>query len=302
MPALTNHWWEIHIRSEPALEELISWRLQVFGCQGNASQIKGNQILIRAYLPTDKATSLDIAALSLWLRLDAIATGLEPPTTHWALINDEDWSSSWKQHWHPQEIGDVFTVYPAWIEPPADEQRQALRLDPGSAFGTGAHATTQLCLEALEMRLWGVTPENMITVADIGCGSGILSIGAVMLNAHQVYAVDTDILAIKATHHNRELNQIPEHKIWVTEGNLETLIEHIPEPVNGFVCNILADVIVELIPQFDRLIKPDGWGILSGIMVDQFPKVAEVLDKHKWIVATLWKRQEWSCVTIRKSS
>jgi ribosomal protein L11 methyltransferase len=302
MLSLTNHWWEICVRADPSLEEMVAWRLQMFGCQGTASQIEVAQITMRAYLPTDKATALDLAALSLWLRLDAIATGLETPITSWGLIHEEDWSSSWKQYWHPQEIGDAFTVYPAWIEPPPEEKRHVLRLDPGSAFGTGAHATTQLCLEALEMRLWGLTSENDVTVADIGCGSGILSIGAIMLHARQVYAVDTDILAIKATHHNRELNHIPEDKIWVREGNLDTLLENIPKPVHGFVCNILADTIVELIPQLDRLIEPDGWGILSGILVEQFPKVAKVLDKHKWIVATLWKRQEWSCLTIRKSS
>ncbi|MEE3719217.1 50S ribosomal protein L11 methyltransferase [Tumidithrix elongata RA019] len=301
MPSLTNHWWEILVRSDCALEELVFWRLQMFGCQGTASQVKGTQISIRAYLPTEKASSLDLAALSLLLRQDAIVSGQEPPIAKWVLIDEEDWSSSWKQHWHPQEIGDSFTIYPAWIEPPQEEQRHILRLDPGSAFGTGAHATTQLCLEALEMRLYGLTPDSTATFADIGCGSGILSIGAVLLNAHKVYAVDTDILAIKATHHNRELNHIPEDKIWVTEGNLDTLLAHIPEPVNGFACNILADVIVELIPKFEQLIKPDGWGILSGILVEQFPKVAEVLDKHKWIVATLWKRQEWSCLTIRRS-
>lgn len=296
-----SNWWEIQVSAEQALEEQIFWRLQDFGCQGMVTKKKEGRISVNSYLPVEKATILDLAALALWFKQDAIATNYEAPTTQWKVISDEDWSSSWKQHWHPQEIGDMLVIYPAWIEPPTDGDRLILRLDPGSAFGTGAHATTQLCLEALEMRLWGVKPEDNVVVADVGCGSGILSIGALLIGAAQTYAIDNDILAIKATNHNRQLNGIAEDKIWVQEGSIEDLIANMPAPANGFTCNILADIIIEMVPHFDRLVGENGWGILSGILVEQVPKVAEALDAHKWTIATFWKRQEWACLTIRRS-
>jgi ribosomal protein L11 methyltransferase len=282
---------------------LVFWRLQNFGCQGTASQLKddSDRLWVRAYLPVEKTDWLDLAALALWLRQDAIAVGQTAPIVQWSVIDAEDWSNSWKQYWHPQEVGDLFMVYPAWIEPQVHSDRHVLRLDPGSAFGTGTHATTQLCLEALEMRMTGLPEGTKLTIADIGCGSGILSIGAILLGAQMVYAVDTDILAVKATHHNRELNQIAEDRIWVGEGDLKYLFENLAEPVDGFVCNILADAIIEMVPKFNKLIQPKGWGILSGILLEQVPAVSAALDKHKWIVATLWKRQAWSCLTIRKA-
>ncbi|MBD2149114.1 50S ribosomal protein L11 methyltransferase [Pseudanabaena sp. FACHB-1277] len=303
-PMLTsiNNWWEIQVVADSPLEEQIFWRLQNFGCQGMVTQSKDGQILVQSYLPIEKGTVLDLAALALWLKQDAIAFNYEPPVTKWVVISDEDWSSSWKQHWHPQKIGDMFVIYPAWIEPETtDGDRKILRLDPGSAFGTGAHATTQLCLEALEMRLWGAKPEDNIVVADVGCGSGILSIGALLIGASQTYAIDNDILAIKATNHNRQLNGIAADKIWVQEGSIEDLIANMPVAANGFTCNILADVIVEMVPYFDQLVDANGWGILSGILTEQVPKVADALDAHKWVIATFWKRQEWACLTIRRS-
>ena len=300
MQPLNNTWWEIQVLSNPSLEELVFWRLQDFGCQGTASQFKENEALIKAYLPIEKASWLDLSALALWLREDAIAASNTAPIVKWALIDDEDWSSSWKLHWKPEEIGDVFIIYPAWIAPPTDISRHVLRLDPGNAFGTGAHATTQLCLEAIEMRLSGLPKDSDFTFADIGCGSGILSIGAILLGASQVYAVDTDIMAVKATHHNRELNGITSSKLWVAEGNLLHLLQHIPKPVDGFACNILADIIIDLIPYLHQLIVPSGWGILSGILLEQVPAVIDVLEKYNWVVGALWKQNDWSCLNIRR--
>ena len=100
--APNNSWWEIKVIAEQSLEEQIFWRLQNFGCQGMASQKKDGHISVSSYLPVEKGNVLDLAALALWLKQDAIALDYEAPTTQWTVINDEDWSSSWKQHWSPQ--------------------------------------------------------------------------------------------------------------------------------------------------------------------------------------------------------
>jgi ribosomal protein L11 methyltransferase len=269
----------------------------VFGCRGTASETKGHTSLVRGYLSQTQAQLLDLSALSLLLRQDALCAEMPIPAVQWQLIDEEDWSSSWKDYWHPQEIGDRFLINPAWIATP-ETDRLVLRLDPGMAFGTGTHATTELCLEALEMRL-GEPSEAII--ADVGCGSGILSIGALLLGAKQAYAVDTDPLAIDATISNRELNQISPDRLLVEVGSVAKIAQMIPEPVDGIVCNILAEVIIDLIPQMSAIVKPTTWAVFSGILLDQVKPIADTLEQNDWIVATLWRRKDWCCLNARRS-
>ncbi|MBW4662074.1 MAG: 50S ribosomal protein L11 methyltransferase [Drouetiella hepatica Uher 2000/2452] len=295
---MASSWWEIQVACEPIAEELAYWRLDNFGCRGTSSETKGYTCVVKAYLPQFKAQQLDLAALALWLQQDALCSELPLPLVQWHLIDEEDWSSSWKDHWHPQEIGDRFLINPAWIPPPENSDRIIIKLDPGVAFGTGAHATTQLCLESLEMR---ITEPSNIVVADIGCGSGILSVGALLLGAKLAYAVDTDPLAVQATHENQEMNHIDADRLIVAEGSIERIKELISEPVDGIVCNILAEVIIDLIPQMTDISKLTTWGILSGILLDQVKPITDTLEQHGWIIATLWRRQDWCCLNIRRS-
>ncbi|MEH2069437.1 MAG: 50S ribosomal protein L11 methyltransferase [Nostoc sp.] len=306
---MANTWWELQILCEPDLEDSIFWRLEDFGCRGTASESKGNSSLVRGYLPTIQTQLLDLAALSLRLRQDALCVGLLPPTVRWQLIDEEDWATSWKQYWQPQEIGDRFLINPAWLPSPETTERLVIRLDPGVAFGTGGHATTQLCLESLEMRLSQLpqfvvdtnSKQEHTIIADIGCGSGILSIGALLLGAEKVYAVDTDPLAVQSTISNRTLNDINPERLLPAQGSVDVLTKLLSNPVDGIVCNILADVIIELVPEMSAIAKPSTWAIFSGILLEQSKAVADALEKHGWVVATLWKRKEWCCLNVRRS-
>lgn len=297
---MSNRWWEIVIFCEPVLEESVFWRLEKFGCSGTATQIKEDFPLIKAYIPEISVQLLDLAALSLWLHQDAVLMEASSPQIQWHLIDEEDWSNSWKQYWQPQEIGDRFLVYPAWLEVPKESERLILRLDPGTAFGTGTHPTTQLCLESLEMRLYENAANQ--TIADIGCGSGILSLGAVLLGAKKVYAVDTDPLAVKASRSNCQLNQIDRQRLVITEGSTTELIaESGQEVFDGIICNILAETIIDLFPEFDLITHEESWAILSGVLLEQAQAIADLVEGQGWTVAALWKRKDWCCFNVRRS-
>lgn len=296
---MSNNWWEIKILCDPSLEELIFWRLEKFGCPGVATEVKGQQHWITAYIPVKLASLGNLAALELSLKEDAMAFGVDLlPVTQWQEIDEEDWGSNWKKHWSITEIGDRFLICPAWLSPPENTSRLVVRLDPGIAFGTGDHPTTSLCLESLEMRF--AVEKNQI-IADIGCGSGILSIAASLLGAPQVYGVDIDPLAVYATKNNRNLNQIDDKKLMVETGSVEKLMKLKSDGFDGIMCNILAETIIELIPQMTNLAKPTTWAILSGILLEQAAEVTHLIEKHGWIVATLWQREKWCCLNIRRS-
>ena len=301
---MTNTWWEIQILCTPDLEDSIFWRLETLGCRGVAVEKKDGFLLIRAYLSTLQAQLSDLTNLSTLLNEDSIAIGLPNPELNWHQINEEDWSTSWKQYWQPQEIGNLFLINPAWLPTPPSTSRLVIRLDPGVAFGTGNHATTQLCLESLEKYLTQNNSNNSITapqvVADIGCGSGILGIGALLLGAKKVYGVDNDPLAVESTNSNCILNNLSPEKLTCALGSIETLTEILTEPVDGIVCNILADVIIELIPQMTDLVKPGSWAIFSGILSEQSPSVITALEKNNWVVDKVWHRQEWCCLNARR--
>ncbi|HHP7230501.1 MAG TPA: 50S ribosomal protein L11 methyltransferase [Xenococcaceae cyanobacterium] len=295
---MSDRWWEIVVICDPVMEESVYWQLEKFGCSGTATEQQPNSCAIKAYLSDISRKSLDISTLAFWLEQDALLLEVAPPQVTCNLISDQDWASSWKQHWQPLAIGDRFLVYPAWLDSPPETERLLLRLDPGAAFGTGTHPTTQLCLESIEMRL-SQNAANQI-IADLGCGSGILSLGALLLGAKAVHAVDSDPLAVKTTKSNLKLNPIESSKLTIIEGSIERLAQ-LGTIYDGIVCNILADTILELFPQFDLITHDKSWAILSGILVEQADKIADLVEGQGWTIAALWKRKEWCCFNVRRS-
>lgn len=294
-----SSWWEIQVLGAADLEESIFWRLQTWGCQGTASQaVSLTQPDLRrvcGYRAQSQVQILDLEALAQELCADAELIGVTAPTVTWVSVAEEDWATSWMQYWHPQSIGERMLICPAWQEPPGNNQRLVLRLNPGVAFGTGTHATTQLCLEALERHLPPAPPASCI-IADIGCGSGILSMAAILLGASQVYAVDNDPLAVDSTLGSMELNQISRTQIQVSEGSAGD----IPAPVDGIVCNILAGVIIDLMPQITALAQPGTWAIFSGLLTSQAEQVCAALTQAGWEVKGLWSQGDWGCIEATK--
>ncbi len=286
-------WWEVSVTCDLALEDSIYWAFDQLGSKGTASQTKDSQRIITAYLPQVQFQPTELERF----KADLIETSPQRVDVSWQIIDGEDWAKSWKSHWQAEEIGDRLLINPAWMIPPVTE-RTILTLDPGSAFGTGAHATTQLCLKALETHdLQGAT------IADIGCGSGILSIVALLYGAQQAYAADVDPLAVQSTRANATLNQVPEAALQVQLGSVAEVITMAEvagkSPVNGIVCNILAEVIVELIiPHLSKLADANTWGILSGILTTKAPWVESHLNTHGWQVNRIDHQDEWCVMNI----
>ena len=233
---------------------------------------------VSAYLPMDgqiEATRHKLEE-ALWYlgRIQPL------PPVQFRPIQETNWAESWKQHYRPIALGQKLVIVPAWLESPQPE-RIAIRIDPGMAFGTGTHPTTQLCLELIEnFYQQNTVPDD--NVIDIGCGSGILSIAALKLGARQALGVDIDLDAVNAARENAELNHVSEQfSIGLGSVNEVRIGEYSIQRSGLVLANILAPVLVQLLDnRLGDLVLPGGWLILSGILKDQAPKVEEALQRH----------------------
>jgi ribosomal protein L11 methyltransferase len=227
----------------------------------------------------------------------AATFGLALAPLTWREQADEDWSLSWKQHWQPDPVGQRLLILPAWLDlPPEHADRLVIRMDPGSAFGTGSHPTTRLCLEAIE-QLPSLPGSR---VADLGCGSGILGIAALLQGASSVAAADTDSLAVRATRDNAVVSGFS-GQLTVDLGSVERLAELLEgRPADLLLCNILAPVIEALCPAFTTVLAPDGLGLLSGLLVDQAPRLQAVLAEQGWRAELSAQQSQWGLMTLRR--
>ena len=299
-------WWRLELLALPELEESLTWKLNALGIPRVALRHSPDQPQDRklvAWLPASDWPESERQQLEQALQPLAETFGLTLPTIHWFEQDDEDWSLSWKQHWEPDPVGERLLILPAWLElPPEHAHRQVIRMDPGSAFGTGSHPTTRLCLEAIEQladeRGGSLGP---IRVADLGCGSGILGIASLLEGAGSVAAADTDSLAVRATRDNAVVSGFAE-QFQVDLGSIERLAELLEgRPADLLLCNILAPVIEALCPAFDTVLAPEGLGLLSGLLVSQAPRLQQVLAEKGWSAELSAQQSQWGLMTIRRS-
>ncbi|MEB3158904.1 MAG: 50S ribosomal protein L11 methyltransferase [Synechococcus sp.] len=300
MTSTPLRWWRLSLPLQPELEESLLWKLESLGVHRLAVQHTPehpDQRTLLAWLPSPEWPADERQQLVDSLRPLADPFGLVFPQSDWLQLDDEDWSLTWKQHWQPDPVGSRLLILPAWLEAPAEyADRLVLRMDPGSAFGTGSHPTTRLCLDALEKQ-----PPLGMTVADLGCGSGVLGLAALALGANRVLAADTDSLAERATRENAILNGLSEQSLSVKQGSVETLAEmHAGVPSQLLLCNILAPVIEALAPQFTTVLAPGGRGLLSGLLVEQAPRLTQVLEALGWSVKALGSSGRWGLLEIRR--
>jgi len=212
---------------------------------------------------------------------------------------DIDWINNWKQYFHQFTIDDVL-VTPSWEEvKKKDENRLVLHIDPGTAFGTGMHDTTQLCIRQLRKY---ITPQTVLL--DVGTGSGILAILSLMFGAKKALGTDLDPCAVEAVRQNKEANGIPQESFELVIGNIIT--EKEIQDRAGYECydivvaNILADVLVPLTPVITHQMKKGGIYITSGIIDDKERTVTEAVKAAGLEILEITYQGEWVSVTARK--
>ena len=272
-------------------------------------------ITVRAYLEVND--SLEETRQKLEESLFYLGMIQPLPTPVYKQIADQNWMEAWKQHYKPIRIGERLLILPAWMESP-EPNRVAIKIDPGMAFGTGTHPTTQLCLELLELtfRERRKTKESgesflpsmnsgrclPLSCIDVGCGSGILSIAAIKLGVEKVLGVDIDSESIVNSRENANLNEVGEELILGVGSVTEILDGKFPfKSAPLVVANTLAPVIVRL---FDAwladLIEAGGSIILSGILQEQKKSVLEAA-QAKRLGMTEWRqRGDWVALTMSR--
>lgn len=207
-------------------------------------------------------------------------------------VEESDWATAWKKYYHPVRVTRYLTIVPSWEKyEPKHEDEKIITLDPGMAFGTGTHPTTNLTLQALETVLRGGE-----TVLDVGTGSGVLSIASSLYGAKDIYAYDLDEVAVRSAQENVDLNANTEN-IHVSANDLLVGVE---QEADVIVANILADIIVLMVEDAWRLLKPEGTLIVSGIIEDKKDMVLEEMYAQGFEVDRIFQQKDWFAIILKK--
>lgn len=254
-------------------------------------------VTVKIYIPKDEDTPERRQKIEDVIYYLGRLYPIPPPTFH--LLKEQDWANAWKTHYKPFRIGQKIWIQPSWLdidETAGDDLNVddiVLTLDPGMAFGTGLHPTTQMCLQFVEKYL-----QQGNTVLDVGTGSGILSIAAAKLGSGAIVAFDTDELAVKTTIENAQINEVSEYLV-IEQSTLDK------QPLKQYdmvVVNILAPIIIALFEN-DRLIEyvaEDGVLILSGIIEEQMEAVKTAVSQAGGTIIETRTVRDWVCLAVSR--
>ncbi len=304
-----NDWLEVTVETTDAQMEGLAARLTMNGAEGLVLE---NETDFRAFLEQNRQywdyvddalleRMRGVARIKFYVTDDeagkALMTqalrGIESPVST-ALLKEEDWAYSWQKYYQPMTVGETLYIVPEWERgKPIPDGRTAVYLNPGLTFGTGSHASTQLCLTLLEK---SHIPGSALL--DLGCGSGILSIAALNLGCSQATGVDIDPKAVDVAYENAALNSIGRDRYAVRAGDVlsdKALVEELAQtgPYDLVLANIVADVIIPLSAQVGRFLSGHGLFICSGIIDTRADEVQAALEKNGLRILERLEKDGW---------
>ncbi len=301
----SQNWLEVSLQVNGELAEAVAEVLARYAPNGVVVQSTGiaagpddygeptGPLQVSAYLPVDD--QLEDTRQKLEQAIWYLGRIQPLPKPSYKPIQETNWMEAWKQHYHPVEIGERLLVLPAWVDIPETE-RIWLKIDPGMAFGTGTHPTTQLSLALLEKYL-----QPGQTMLDIGCGSGILSVAAVKLGAAAAYGVDVDTKAVDISVQTAAENGVHEHIGFASGSVSEVKTGSLPvssAPI--VVANILTHILIRLLDDgMADLVEPGGVLLLSGILEERLEDMQDALDKHQLEIIEKLTIDDWVGLAVR---
>ena len=252
-------------------------------------------VVVKAYLPVDD--ELDKKLAEFEKRVKALSSGGEvksfPCDISCQEVQDEDWSETWKQYFHPDKIGGLIVIKPTWEEYEASPDDIVIEMDPGAAFGTGTHPTTSMCIRELETMVKGG-----MRVFDVGTGSGVLAIAAAKLGATDITAMDYDATAVKVAEENIAQNNLTDK---IKTGTSD-LLKNFTGKADIVIANIIADIIIRLFGELDEHLAASGRLLASGIIAERASDVVEAAKRHGFAVEKVMEEAGWTAMVIGRAS
>lgn len=254
----------------------------------------GSSVKVQVYLPDnqqgrDTLVMLKDAIRQYKLSESELDTGSLEITV--GSVNEEDWANTWKKYFHPLEIGNRLTVRPSWEEYDNRDERTVLTIDPGSAFGTGGHATTKLCLETLDS-----IDCSGKQVLDVGCGSGILAVASLLFGAEHALGVDIDLNSVNVAIATAKENNVLDR----CEFRQADLVAGVNGKYDIITANIVADIVIRLTPSIPELLAADGVYIVSGIIDERRQDVEDCLIKYGFKIEKVRAQDGWVAIAAKR--
>ena len=255
------------------------------------------QMRVHAYLPFDSKIEETRRQLeeALW-HLGFI----QPiPAPEYRSLTDENWTEAWKKHYRPIAIGKRLMIVPAWVEMP-EGTREQIKIEPGMAFGTGTHPTTQLCLEILDRYVQ--KDSTFLDVFDVGCGSGILSIAALKLGAGRAFGVDVDSKAIEIAKENAKMNDVAD-RLCLAIGSVAEIQAGVFDVVQAplVLANVIAPILKKLMfAGLGETVAPGGVLVLSGILEEQLGEMIRVVNANGFFVRSKHQIEDWVALVLER--
>jgi ribosomal protein L11 methyltransferase len=293
-------WLTAHIKLNPVLEEaVIDFLVGVMnGAVEQTVDLEGSDMHLNVYFEEKNLNEQSRLHLqnNLKAQLGELAQifQVKEPEVSWEFIEDQDWSSNWKVHFKPFEITKGLSIVPTWEDYQPRENEKIITMDPGMAFGTGHHASTSLALNLIRQVM--SSGRQSVSVLDVGCGTGILAMGALLFGATEVVGIDNDPEAVRVASENVELNTCTS-RVDISQIALQDL----SRKFDCIVANIIYDVLITMIEDFKRLLIPGGDLILSGILNGaQEQNIIQVYEQSGFSLIRKELKEEWAAFHFQK--